>query len=251
MLIKRVVPVWGNDKATIYWCDCRTWLGAQDENSVDLYVTDPPYGLDYESDVFGTIEGDKELPTYWIEDAYRTLKPGRAMYVYCHWKTWSKLEAAVKAAGFVVKNMIVLRKSNHGRGDLEGQYAPKHELLMFATKGRHILRFPYKRSNDVLDVPWFSSQDPTRKHATEKPLSWYTQPIINSSEPGDTVVDLFAGSGSCGEEALRNKRKTIVMDLDIGYIPGMIKRLETASEATQHAMDDLLATNYSQGRMWK
>jgi site-specific DNA-methyltransferase (adenine-specific) len=244
-------PAFKNDNIQIYHCDCLDWLHRREAGTVKLYVTDPPYGLNYESDVFGKIEGDEELPLYWIEDAFRTLEDGRALYIYCHWKTWSLLEAEVERVGFTIKNMIVLKKSNHGRGDLTGQYAPKHELIMFATKGRHILRFPYKRSNDVLDVPWFSSQDPNRRHATEKPLSWYTQPIINSSYPGETVIDLFAGSGSCGEEALRNGRKWVGIDIDKKYVREMVERLKIISMATQSTIDDLLTTGYKQTGMWK
>jgi len=134
----------------IYLGDCMDILQQMSDMSVDLIVTDIPYGINYKSNkqncdtrsdksvikdrpqYFKAITGDENIPVDWLPEAYRTLKPNTAMYVFCHWSTWHQLLPAVNAAGFKCKNMIVLNKSNHGMGDLKGQYAPKHELLMFA-----------------------------------------------------------------------------------------------------------------------
>lgn len=182
------------------------------DESVDLIVTDPPYGINYKShkqnldtrhgsvkinrdEYFAEIVGDDAVPLEWLRDAYRILKSDSAIYVFCRWDKWAILEAAVKAAGFSVKNMIVMNKTNHGMGDLAGAYAPKHELLLFATKGDHQLRFPEGRGTDVWIAPVLYSGQ-YRWHQNQKPLKWLSPAILNSSDAGDLVLDPFCGSGS-------------------------------------------------------
>ena len=139
--------------------DCVELMREIPEGAVDLIVTDPPYGISYKSNrqgvdrkisiserrdilvresYFPKIQNDGEVYLDWLPEAFRVLKDGSALYVFCHWTKWSLLSDAVLFAGFHIKNMIILNKSNHGMGDLKGSYAPKYELLLFATKGRHI-----------------------------------------------------------------------------------------------------------------
>jgi len=186
------------------------------DNCIDLYVTDPPYGLEYRSNrqgvdrhvsvaqdksvvvresYFEEIANDDLMPTLWLKDAYRTLKDGGALYAFCHWTQWGFFASEVENFGFTIKNMIVMNKSNHGMGDLKGQYAPKHELLLFAVKGRHILRWPNGRGKDVWNVP-VKFSGAKRFHSNEKPTSWIDPAILNSSDEGSLIVDPFCGSGT-------------------------------------------------------
>jgi DNA modification methylase len=210
-------------------------LGTMSSDSVDIILTDIPYGIHYKSnkqnydtreaspvvkdreEYFQTIVGDDEIPLGWLPEAYRTLKTGAAMYVFCHWSTWHLLYPAVLNVGFTCKNMLVMNKSNHGMGDLKGQYAPKHELLMFAVKGRHLMTFESKRMNDVWDVP-VKYSGAVRLHPNEKPLSWLEPCIKNSSKVGDLVVDPFCGSGTTAKAAKGLGRRYIVSDLDPKYV---------------------------------
>jgi len=222
--------------------DCLKVMKTFDEESIDLILTDIPYGINYKSnkqnydtrgtrpiqknrsEYFETIEGDENLPIIWLDEAYRVLKDESAIYVFCHWSKWHILHAAVFLAGFKIKNMIVLNKSNHGMGDLKGSYAPKHELLLFATKGRHILNFPDKRLNDVWEVPVRYSGS-KRFHPNEKPISWLSPCIENSSNQGDVVLDPFAGSGSTGVACKKLNRNFVLIDIDSHYCEVAKKRL--------------------------
>jgi len=214
------------------------------QNSVDLIITDIPYGINYKSnkqnydtrgktsfikdrpEYFETIEGDSELPVNWLLDAYRVMKQNSAMYVFCHWSTFHSLIPPVQKAGFKYKNMIILNKSNHGMGDLKGQYAPKHELLLFVTKDRHILKFPDKRMNDVWDVK-VKYSGAKRFHPNEKPLQWIEPAICNSSNEGDLVLDPFCGSGTTGLAAKNLNRKYCLIDIDQKYIDICFDRLHS------------------------
>lgn len=219
-------------------------LAGLPDNSIDLVLTDPPYGIDYCSGrqgvdrktsittrtdrvirpcYFSGIANDKVVPVAWLSEVFRVLRPDSALYVFAHWRTWGQLAEAVVAAGFTLKNMIVLRKSNHGMGDLKGGYAPKHELLLYAAKGAHRLRCA-PRQTDVWDVPVrFSGAK--RAHPNEKPLAWLIPPILNSSDPDGIVLDPFCGSGTTGEAALRNGRCFVGCDIEPQWVTATLERL--------------------------
>jgi site-specific DNA-methyltransferase (adenine-specific) len=225
------------ENPNLYLGDCRDFVKTLGSSSVDLIVTDPPYGINYISNrqtvdrkksvhgegsivcrphYFGNIENDKHILTDWIAGAYRVLKSNGAMYVFTHWSRWSETCNTCEDIGFSVKNMIVLNKSNHGMGDLKGSYAPKHELLLFAAKDKHQLRFPEGRENDIWNVPVkFSGSH--RFHPNEKPLSWLIPAIANSSDEGQVVLDLFMGSGSTGVACVEMSRKFIGAEQDANY----------------------------------
>jgi site-specific DNA-methyltransferase (adenine-specific) len=222
----------------LYFGEAIDFIKSVEDDSIGMVYTDIPYGKNYKSNrqgidrkasigrkgeniirkqYFSQINNDNKIPDIkWLKEAYRVLKNNSAIYVCVSWETFGELKLQAIDAGFKPKNMIVLNKSNHGMGDLKGQYAPKHELILFATKGRHILHFPEKRQNDVWDVPVkFSGSH--RLHPNEKPLSWIIPAILNSSSENDIILDPFMGSGSTGEASFKTKRFFYGCDNDKVY----------------------------------
>ena len=237
----------------LYQADCLDLLASMPDKSVDLVVTDPPYGIHFKSNrqrvdrkksvkgegsvivrdhYFQEIENDSGENFAWIKEVYRVLKENCAVYIFCHWTKWSALSRAVYLAGFTIKNMIVLNKSNHGMGDLKGSYAPKHELLLFAVKGKHELRFPSGRDKDIWNVP-VKFSGARKFHPNEKPFVWLVPTIANSSDVGDTVLDPFMGSGTTGIVSVGMDRKFIGCDQDVEYFDVSIKRIEQRIEQKQ------------------
>lgn len=212
--------------------DCIDAIDNLPNESIDVVLTDPPYGINYKSNkqcgdtrhgkeikvrdksFFEKIQGDDFLPLEWIKHSFDKIKVGGAIYIFCQWKKWSELESFVKSSGFMVKNMIVVNKSNHGMGDLAGSYAPKHELILFASKGRHILdNSELGRGKDVFDGKVLFSGS-HRYHPNEKPVSWL-EPIIKRSCPANgTVLDPFMGSGTTGVVCNDLNRNFIGIEID-------------------------------------
>lgn len=71
--------------------DCLTVLRHMDADSIDMIITDPPYGIDYQScrprskdptARFKKITNDKSPFIWWIYDAYRVLKEGGGSTVF-------------------------------------------------------------------------------------------------------------------------------------------------------------------------
>ena len=214
----------------ILQADCLDILPTLPPGSVDLIVTDPPYGIAYQSNrrtlrPQGKLLNDETVPIEWIRFAYRAVKEGGAIYVYGHWRNWPTLATGIMDAGFTVKNLIVMVKSYHGSGDLRGSWAPKHELVLFATRGRHLLRG--KRGDDVIEVhnDFQGGAGKWKQHPTEKPATWHTQFIQASSDVGDLVLDPFCGVGGTLLAAKQLGRRGLGIELDEGYARIAAQRL--------------------------
>jgi DNA modification methylase len=61
-------------------------------------------------------------------------------------------------------------------------------------------------------------------HSTQKPVALYERAIINSSAPGDIVLDCFSGSGTCIVAAEKHRRRAYLMELYSAYWDVTIKR---------------------------
>lgn len=73
---------------------------------------------------------------------------------------------------------------------------------------------------------WRIKQTGSRaKHHSAFPEALCIMPILATTDPGDTVLDPFAGTGTTGVAARRLGRKTILVDISLSYCQAMAKRL--------------------------
>ena len=213
----------------IYNMDCIQ--GAKqhiEDSSIDLIVTDPPYNLGFGGTTqtktkkprFNIIANDnlphkdyQRFTFQWLHQAYRELKPGRHIYVCIDWRMYPLVSLWMQRVGFTIKNCLVWDKMHMGMG---WQYRFQHEFIIFAVKGnKQARRISTRKARDVLSVPRISGNKTI--HPTEKPPELITPLIMNSSEPGELVVDFFLGSGPVAEAAIKNDRKVIGFEVDPKY----------------------------------
>ena len=191
---------------TIHLGDCRDLLAqlldAQASGFsplLDSCVTDPPYGIDYQSNrrvarpQLPKFKNDVDLNWLdpWVEQIYRVLKPDSHFYCFTRFDVYPTFYNSMSRF-FKVKNCLIWLKNNHGCGDLNGSYAPQYEMIIFAVKGRRALNGP--RDSDVLACDNVPSAD--RLHPTQKPVELLRRLLRQSCPPGGIVLDPFAGSGS-------------------------------------------------------
>jgi site-specific DNA-methyltransferase (adenine-specific) len=92
------------------------------------------------------------------------------------------------------------------------------------------------RGKTPTDVWWHTIVSPTGKektgYATQKPLGILERIVRVHSNPGDTVLDFFAGSGTTGEAAAKHGRSFILVDESPDAIAVMRKRLKRYSQET-------------------
>ncbi len=199
--------------------DCLTVMKELPDESVDAVITDPPYGIDYQSNHrkkearYAKIKNDAAPFIWFFPDAYRILKPDSAILTFCRWDKAEAFRLAMQWAGFTVKSSVVWDRQHHGMGDLTGAYAPCHDIILFGAKGRFI--FPGARPKDVISFLRLGSDKLT--HPNEKPVGLMRLLIEHVTTPGQVVCDPFMGSGASGEAALTSGRGYIGIELDEHY----------------------------------
>ncbi len=73
----------------------------------------------------------------------------------------------------------------------------------------------------------------SRKVATQKPLGILERIVKVHSNPGDRLLDFFAGSGSFGEAAARHGREFVLVDHNLDAIRIMLKQLAKCRSAAE------------------
>ena len=205
-------PYYEDEKAgiVIYHGDCREIIPHLPK--VDLVLTDPPYGIDYQSarrigwQRKEKIHGDKKFPL-WIFDI---LEPRVAMFVWCRWDTLKLLPNP--------KSFIVWDKGVHSMGDLKHEFGRQWEACAFYVGPEH--EFAY-RPVDVIRAMRVSPD--LMVHPNEKPVE-VVAPLIACHEKC-TILDPFMGSGPTLRAAKDLGRKAIGIELEERYCEIAAKRL--------------------------
>ena len=196
---------------TIIHDDSLTVLRQMEAENIDAIITDPPYGINYVSQTGARIKNDKSPFIWFLYDAYRVLKPGGAILCFTRWDVEQTFIDAIKLAGFQVKSEVIWDKVHHGMGDTKAAFAPSHENIVFAIKGKY--SFPGHRPKDLVT---FSKL--------------IANLITSVTKPGDLILDPFAGSGSTLVAAKKTGRRFIGVELDDEYFEKAHRRIEEAVE---------------------
>ena len=193
------------------------------DNSVDLIIMDPPYGINYDTDHrknkpdhLGSIDSDNEtifktFPAV-VQECYRVMKDNSALYCFSRWDVCQRF-VDMLSQYFKIKNNLIWVKNNWSMGDLTGAYAGRYENIIFAVKGKHKLN--NGRHQDVLN---FDRVAGDIKHSHQKPLDLLSFLINKSSVRGDVVLDCYMGSGSTLISAANQGRRSIGIELAEKYI---------------------------------
>lgn len=201
------------------------------DESVDAIITDPPYGINYHTKGTGaSIKNDKSPFIWFLYDAFRVLKSGDSgrgsLICFTRWDVEQTFIDAMKLAGFQVKSEVIWDKVMHGMGGCKAQFAPTHENVVFAVKGK--FSFPGKRPRDVVTYHKLASGEMI--HPTEKPVGLLTSLVNAVTKPGDLILDPFAGSGSTLVAAKKSGRRFIGVELDDEYYEKARRRIEEVVE---------------------
>lgn len=207
--------------------DCLEVMKDIPDKSVDCIITDPPYGMKYQSawrtatPQFKKIENDNNIDWFpeFIKECYRVLKDNSHIYIFCNDYNISKFRDLQEQAGFKNKRTLVWVKNNHTSGDLFGDYANKTEFINYAQKGRRLLNGG--RDTNVLNFNRVSKLE----HPTQKPIDLNEYLIKKSTNENDIILDPFAGSGTTGVACKNTKRNYILIEKESEYIDIINQRL--------------------------
>jgi len=214
---------------TLYLGDCLEIMRTQLSDSIDAIITDPPYGVDYQSAWRSDknkrkpkIANDKKPFVWWLYDAYRIAKEKTALLCFCDWKVQDVFYTAIETAGYTVKSQVIWDRGWHGLGDLKGQFAPQHDIIWFAAKGAFI--FQNGRPVSVQRYQRISAEKLI--HPNEKPVLLMKEFVNKTTLENEIVLDPFMGSGTTGVACIQTNRKFIGIEIDEKYFDIACKRIE-------------------------
>lgn len=194
--------------------DCREILPMIPDRAVDLVLTDPPYGVNYQSNYrqvrFARIIGDFQYPSQ--KSVQKKIKENGSLYLFCNERSLSSAEAAMKDAGFNTMRILVWDKGATTAGDL-GNYGSRCEFILYSKKKYAKLRGA--RDSNVISIP---RVHPTAlQHPTEKPEPLCAYLIMKSTDYGEIILDPFLGSGATAVAAKKLGRHFIGIEISEEY----------------------------------
>lgn len=237
----------------VYQCDALTLLRALPSGSVDLILTDPPYGV-HEAEW----DTAPDLDALWHEFK-RILKPRRAVVftavqpfttdLICSNREWFKYcwvwEKSIAGDFFNAKNkpmrlhedIVVFSNGTTANGSSNRmRYFPQGLIERHETEVRnHSQKF---RNDDVQIIKtrdnWkaiyhreytnypnsilrFAHGNNFTEHVNQKPVDLFAYLIRTYTEQGDVVIDPYVGSGTTALAAQISKRQFIASDIDPKY----------------------------------
>lgn len=235
-----------SDRCTLIWGDCRDRaVIAQVPNWYGLLATDPPYGVNWESnsriESFGSLAGDDGTVDWpavlaeWVgPDGTWTQGLANSRHVYVFGYTPKELVGPLRLGATAE---LVWDKESMGMGDLAQPWGPSHERFTFGVhkkgptpraSGGGALSARL-RQGTVLRVQRPVGRGVTR-HPTEKPWLLMAQLIESSTVHGDLVVDPCAGSGSTLIAAILEGRRGFGVEIDRRYAELAVGRIRAAEK---------------------
>jgi DNA modification methylase len=211
--------------------DCLERMKEIESGSVGLVLTDPPYGIDFQSQWkkdkakwMPKIKNDKKPFTEFIPEAARCLSEDGCMIIFCRFDSWQEFADKCESCELKVKSQIVWDKVVHGMGDLRGATALQHELALFVTKGK--FKFHGKRQKSIVKHPRVS---PSKlEHPNEKPAELMMELVLGYSKEDAVVLDCFTGVSPVGVACVNTGRSFIGIELDESYFKIAERRINEA-----------------------
>ena len=244
-------------RLTVHVDDGLSWMKAQPSSSFDLVDTDPPYAslelhrakgtttrlatsASSSNAWFGILPNAK-LPEL-VSESFRVLRNNRHFYLWCDEPTADvvkRQQFIVDPSGEIVRNydgsfpcvsgfkfwrslawVKTKKAAEDPAGGMGYHYRGAKEWILFFEKGK-------RKLNDLGVSDVLMAPRPDVDHATPKPWEVNSTLISQSTEPGEVILDPFAGSLSALLAAFRIGRSGVGVEAD--------------QEVAQKSVDRLLA----------
>ena len=236
--------------------DCLKVLPTLPRESVDLVVADPPYniGVDYgngkkadrRDDYWGWCER-------WIGWCYRALKPTGSLWIISGQEHGAEIDIAIQRAGMTMRNRITWHETFGVY--CHGKFGRTSRPIFYATKSpkgftfnREAVTVPSARQEKygdrraapggkIMGDVWQINRvcgtfkERVKGVPTQLPVELVQRIIGVSSNPGDIVLDPFAGSGTSLVVAKAMGREAIGIELNPDYAAIASRRFEGAKTA--------------------
>ncbi len=194
------------------------------DSSIDLILTDPPYGVNYEGGQFhsGNVKIKRKREKLINDDIiiydklwgelYRLLKDKYSGGAYVFYGS-SLTDKIFPVKPFEKYQVLIWGKSNATYGAIGARYKFNHESYLWLQKPPSNWNGDSKQAS----LRWLPCDSINNYHPTQKPLNLMLDIIINSSDDGGIVFDPFLGSGTTAVAAKQLGRKFIGCEISEKY----------------------------------
>lgn len=221
--------------------DSREVLKSIPDGSVDFICTDPPYNLGSYST--GNIQASwrKEInndladwdrqnldPAEWRDEFLRVLSPTGNIFVFTGYNLMGRWHEVFDPL-FDTFQFMVWHKTNPAPKLRRAGFLNSCELIVCMWNKGHTWNFTNQAEmHNFIEAPVCAGherlQDPL--HPTQKPLRVMRRLIELATNPGDVVLDPFAGVGSTGVAAMELGRRFIGIEANPTYVKAGRRRLD-------------------------
>lgn len=233
-------------------------------NKADMLLTDPPYNVDYgaleqrralwrpdkrvEEGNLVNIANDKmsdedfrSFLTDAFSNARMVLNAGATFHIWFSEKQSVNFREACIAAGLSVRQQLIWIKNNHvlGQSDFQRIYEPVlagdllvdeemeangYEPCLYGwVDGKGHKWYKKRKERDVL---YFDKPLASTKHPTMKPIKLFDYEMQCNTKEGESVLDLFGGSGTTIMACEQNNRIAYVMEYEPKFVDVILQRWE-------------------------
>lgn len=194
--------------------------------SIDLVVTDPPYGdnIGYGSQN-RTIAGNEHplVALSVMAECYRLLKKNASAYMFCGMRHLGFLRTFFQNyTKYGIRDVLIWDKVVRGRGY---GFRRQYECILVLEKGK-----PRYRNPGLSNVLRFQRVRAI-EHPHEKPVALLETLIRQSSDERNVVLDPFLGSGTTALAARQCNRDFVGIELEPNYCTVAEKRLQQIPDA--------------------
>ena len=202
----------------IYNDDCLNIFKLLPDKSIDLILTDPPYGI-----------GSRFKSKFGLQIAYKK-------YENFEWNNKIPSEEIFKEMFRVSKNQIIF-----GGNYFTTYLKPTNSWIVWDKVGEYNLKNPFSDCElawtsfsrrmikyTVVNMGFIAQPEEKGKriHPTQKPLKLFKQILNDFSKENDLILDCFSGSGTTAIACSELNRKFICVEKDKNYYEASIKRLD-------------------------
>ncbi len=226
--------------------------------SMDLVFADPPYNLQLQNDLmrpnqtkvnavrddwdrFSSFSDYDNFSTAWLKECKRVMKKDAVIWVIGTYHNIFRIGKIMQDLGFWILNDIIWIKTNPMPNFRGTRFTNAHETLIFASRDKDSkYTFHYKsmkifnedlqmRSDWLIPICAGSERikaDGKKVHSTQKPEELLKRVLLSSSNPGDSILDPFMGSGTTGAMSKLLGRNFIGIESSEEYVKIARERID-------------------------
>lgn len=206
----------------IYNMDCLEGMKKIEDKSIDMILTDIPYGeVNRKSNGLRNLDkGKADIVTFSLDDLVkefcRVVKG--SIYIFCGTEQVSSIRKLL-VDNKMSTRLIIWKKTNPSPMNGDKIWLSGIECCVFGKLPKATFNLHCK--NTVIEYPCGRN----KIHPTQKPVKMFEDLICASSNSGDIILDPFIGSGTTAIACMNTNRKFIGFEKDKKYFDTCVGRV--------------------------